>query len=460
MRLKGLGPVLAGEKCGFNAGFRHVYKVLRGQFPLTAQFLRAFMNILFIHQNFPGQFKNLAPALAAKGHRCVALTKRVKESKTWRGVRLLPYAIKRKQGQGVHPWLQDLEAKVIRGEACMRAARQLKDKGFTPDVIVAHPGWGEAMFLRDVWPNARIGLFYELFYGLDAGDVGFDPEFVKATAEDDAMRLRLKNLNNELHYPLGDMGLSPTHYQAQTFPQKYQDRISVIHDGIDTEQAAPNPDAVLSVKGRQFSRADEVVTFVNRNLEPYRGYHIFMRALPQILRDRPNAQILMVGGDKQSYGPAPAQGGSWKQIFIDEVRGQISDEDWARVHFIGQIPYDQFLSLLQIARVHVYLTYPFVLSWSLLEAMSSGAPIVASRTKPVEEVITHNETGRLVDFFDPKALANEVSALLEDEAAQAKLGAAARALVKERYDLKTVCLPAQIEWVERLFAMEAGGVDQ
>lgn len=414
------------------------------------------MNILFIHQNFPGQFKNLAPALAAQGHRCVALTLRVKKPQVWQGVQMLPYGIKRAQGKGMHPWLQDLDTKVIRGEACLSAARQLKAQGFAPDVIVAHPGWGEAMFLRDVWPEARIGLYYELFYRADAGDVGFDPEFPKGAQDDEPMRLRLKNLNNELHFPIGDMGLSPTRYQAQSFPQKYQDRISVIHDGIDTDQAVPKADAVLPVGDRVFSREDEIVTFVNRNLEPYRGYHIFMRALPQILAARPNAQILLVGGDKQSYGPAPQAGGRWKQIFIDEVRGQISDADWARVHFLGKLPYDQFLSLLQIARVHVYLTYPFVLSWSLLEAMSIGAPIVASRTEPVQEVITHSDTGRLVDFFDVDGLATEVADLLADDAAQAQLGANARAFVQKHYDLKRVCLPAQLDWIARLAKEKPG----
>lgn len=416
------------------------------------------MNILFIHQNFPGQYKNLAPALAAQGHKCVALTLRVKEPTNWRGVRVLPYAIKRDQ-QSAHPWLRDLDTKVIRAEACMMAARDLKDRGFTPDVIVAHPGWGEAMFLRDVWPDARIGLYYELFYEEQAGDVGFDPEFPKSGGENDAMRLRLKNLNNALHFPLGDMGLSPTQYQASTFPQKYQDRISVIHDGIDTTQAAPNPKAALKVGDQTLTRDDEVITFVNRNLEPYRGYHIFMRALPRLLKERPNARVLIVGGDGQSYGPAPTNGKTWKQTYIDEVRGQISTPNWNRVHFLGKIPYDQFMSLLQISRAHVYLTYPFVLSWSLLEAMSCGASIIASNTAPVREVITHNQTGRLVDFFDKDALVDQINDVLNDADARYSMGQTARDLIKSDYDLKTVCLPKQLDWVQRLYEAKAGGTE-
>lgn len=418
------------------------------------------MNILFIHQNFPGQFKNLAPALAQQGHRCVALTLRVKEPTQWQGVQILPYAIKRKQGGGTHPWLMDLDTKVIRAEACMLAAQKLKESGFTPDVIVAHPGWGESMFLRDVWPDARIGLYYELFYQPGAGDIGFDPEFPNPAGPHDPLRLRLKNLNNALHYPLGDMGISPTHYQAGTYPKKYQDRISVIHDGIDTQQAAPNPDARFDVSDDLIlTPQDEVVTFVNRNLEPYRGYHVFMRALPKLLRARPNAHVVIVGGDGHSYGSAAPKGQTWKQIFINEVRGQISDPEWQRVHFVGKLPYDRFLSTLQVSSVHTYLTYPFVLSWSLLETMSIGAAIVASDTAPVREVIKHDRTGRLVNFFDGDALVSEVCDLLEDSEARARLGAAARKLIMSEYDLRSICLPRQLGWIERLSKVKPGGTE-
>ncbi|SHH44110.1 glycosyltransferase family 4 protein [Cognatishimia maritima] len=418
------------------------------------------MNILFIHQNFPGQFKHLAPALVAQGHQCVALTLRVQEPTQWQGVQVLPYKIQRKQGGGMHPWLQDLDTKVIRAESCMLAALDLKKRGFMPDVIVAHPGWGEAMFLRDVWPDARIGLYYELYYQAEAGDIGFDPEFPNPAGPFDPLRLRLKNLNNALHYPLGDLGISPTRYQASTFPQKYQDRIEVIHDGINTKQAAPSAAASLKVSDTlTLTRADEVVSFVNRNLEPYRGYHVFMRALPQLLKQRPNAQVVIVGGDGHSYGAAAPKGTTWKQIFIDEVRPQISDADWARVHFVGKLPYNEFLSLLQLTRVHIYLTYPFVLSWSLLETMSTGAAIVASDTAPVREVIAHDQTGRLVDFFDQEALVSEVCTLLEDETLRDRLGAAARALINADYDLATVCLPRQLEWIAQLAKKKPGGTE-
>ncbi|MBO9472862.1 glycosyltransferase family 4 protein [Shimia sp. R10_1] len=416
------------------------------------------MKILFIHQNFPGQFKHLAPELAARGHDVRCITLRVNEEGGWKGVKLYPYKIGRKPAQGLHPWLVDFETKVLRAEACFAAARRLRDQeGYTPDVIVAHPGWGEPMFLRDLWPTARIGLYSELYYALSETDTDFDPEFPKANMETDSIRLRLKNLNNMMHRQAVDLCISPTRYQASTFPPEYQDIISVIHDGIDTDVVRPNPEAQLSLPdGSVLTCEDEVITFVNRNLEPYRGYHVFMRALPELLKRRPNAQVLIVGGDSVSYGSAAPKGQTWKQIFIDEVRGQIPTPNWERVHFLGKVPYDQFLAMLQLSRAHVYLTYPFVLSWSLLEAMAIGAPIVASDTSPVAEVIKHGETGRLFSFFEGAQMVEEICTVLEDPDLRASMAAASRAFAVKHYDLQTRCLPQQLAWIDQLYEMQPG----
>lgn len=409
------------------------------------------MRILIIHQNFPGQYKHLAPALVEQGHQVFSLTPKVEKVTNWKGVTLLPYKIKRSSSKDVHPWLSDLETKVIRAEACYRQALALKEKGLEPDVILAHHGWGEPMFLKDVWPNAKLGLYCELYH-LDEGEtVNFDPEFTTKDLRGNALRLRLRNLNNALHFDIGDAGISPTIFQADTFPQPFRDKISVIHDGIDTDLVKPNADAVLKVSDTQtLTRDDEVITFINRNLEPYRGYHVFMRALPKLLKTRPNAQVVMLGGDEVSYGSRPPAGTTWKQKYIDEVRDQIPDEDWARVHFLGRVPYDVFLSMMQVSRLHIYLTYPFVLSWSLLEAMSAEAAILASNTAPVLEAIRDDETGWLTDFFDGDALVEKANALLEDGATRARLGKAAREFVLETYDLKSECLPKQLEWVNAL----------
>lgn len=408
------------------------------------------MKILFIHQNFPGQFKFLAPALVAQGHRVTAMTMQKIEAGVWQGVTLAPYATRRGTTPNVHPWISDFETKTIRGEACFRAALSLKAQGFNPDVIVAHPGWGESLFLKDVWPQARLGVYCEFFYRPQGADVGFDPEFSPRDAGD-ICRLRLKNINNLIHFEIAAAGLSPTRWQASTFPQPFRDRITVAHDGIDTEAVAPNPQVSLTLNNQLIlTRADEIVTFVNRNLEPYRGYHRFMRALPEILQRRPLAQVMIVGGDDVSYGARPGAGQTWKSLFADEVRPQIAAADWARVHFLGNLSYQLFVSLLQISTVHVYLTYPFVLSWSLLEAMSAGCAIVASDTQPLHEAIAHRETGLLVDFFDVSGLANAVCTLLDDPAECVRLGTNARAFARIHYDLKTACLPKQLEWVAQL----------
>ncbi len=413
------------------------------------------MNILFIHQNFPGQFKFLAPALVQQGQNVQAMTMQklatdASGSVTAQGVTVIPYEPSMGSTANIHPWVVDFESKIIRAEGCFRAALKLKAQGFTPDVIVAHPGWGESLFLKEVWPDAKLGIYCEFFYHPQGADVDFDAEFL-GSDEGDVCKLRLKNLNNLLHFDVADAGISPTHWQASTFPEPFRSRIAVVHDGIDTHVVAPNRKASLTLNSNiVLTPQDEVITFVNRNLEPYRGYHIFMRALPEILKHRPRAKVLIVGGDEVSYGAQPPKGATWKNIFASEARPQISDADWSRVHFLGTIPYNQFITMLQLSTLHVYLTYPFVLSWSLLEAMSVGCAIVASDTQPLHEAIQHDQTGRLVNFFDVSKLTNEVCALLDDPKSRARLGKNAREFAQANYDLKTVCLPRQLQWVQGL----------
>jgi len=416
------------------------------------------MNILFIHQHFPGQFKFLAPALAKLGHRVVAMTMQKVEVNIWEGVELIYYTATKNSTPAIHPWIRDFETKIIRSEACFRASLDLKAKGFTPDIIVAHHGWGESLFLKEVWPQAKIGIYCEFFYHPHGADVNFDPEF-PSLDPGDSCRIQLKNLNNLLHFEVADAAISPTHWQASTFPETFRNHISVIHDGIDTNVVSPNPLASLILKTAngedlKLTRQEEVITFVNRNLEPYRGYHTFMRALPELLRVRPKARVLIVGGDDVSYGFRPDEkkygATKWKDIFINEVRTQISDQDWQRVHFLGHVPYQYFIPLLQLSTVHVYLTYPFVLSWSLLEAMSAGCAIVASDTQPLKEAIENNQTGLLFNFFEPAELAAAVVKLLENPSERERLGANARKFAQSNYDLHKVCLPKQIEWVSSL----------
>jgi glycosyltransferase involved in cell wall biosynthesis len=404
------------------------------------------MKILLVHQNFPGQFLRLTPVLLADpGNEVVAFTMNNFESADSR-LKLIRYQGRQGTTRGVHPWVSDIETKAIRGEAAFRAALYLKATGFEPDLIFAHPGWGESLFLKDVWPASKLLIYCEFYYSDSGSDVGFDPEF-PATDPGDVCRLRMKNVNNLLHFETADAGVSPTHWQRSTFPEPFRSKIKVVHDGIDTALAKPNPDVWLQLGNIKLTRKDEIITFVNRNLEPYRGYHTFMRALPEIMARRPNARVVIVGADGVSYGAAAPDGKKWKDIFLNEVKDKL---DMSRVHFVGYIDYKHFIPLLQLSTVHVYLTYPFVLSWSLLEAMSCGCAIVASDTAPLREAIVDDHTGLLTDFFDAKQLSNQVVRLLENPDLRDRLGKAARAFAVENYDLKTVCLPKMLSYIKTL----------
>lgn len=403
------------------------------------------MRILFIHQNFPGQFKHLAPALARRGHMVRALAMRADTGLP--GVEHIVYTPARAPSRNVHPWLLDTEVKFARAQAVMDACLAMQAQGYRPDVVIAHPGWGESLFVKAVWPGVRLGLYGEMYYRAEGADMDFDPEF-SAPGVQDVCRIQGKNINNLMHAELADGWLSPTRWQADTFPPRIRAQMTVAHEGIDTVRLAPNPNAFVTLNGqRRLSVGDEVVTFVNRNLEPYRGYHSFMRALPVLQQLRPHARVVIVGADGVSYGSAAPRGATWKQVFLNEVRDRV---DMGRVHFVGTLPYKDFVSLLQVSMVHVYLTYPFVVSWSLLEAMSLGCAVVASDVAPVREFIAHDVNGRLTSFFDAQALAEAVAALLESPPDRARLGAAARASVQNGYDLWQHGLPAQIQWAEAL----------
>lgn len=422
------------------------------------------LKVLFVHQNFPGQFKHLAPALVNLG--CDVLAMPLRQTSgvpagIWNGVKIIPYDISRSSTPNIHPWAIDFESKIIRAEGLFNAALNLKNKqNYQPDIIISHYGWGESLLLKQVWSNAKLGVYCEFFYDADGPENNFDAEFSNPqnlSIEQERCRLYFKNLHSFLTFQNNnaDLGICPTFWQRSTFPQEYQQKISVIHDGIDTNFLRPNPNIKIKLsENLTLQKSDEIITFVNRNLEPYRGYHIFMRCLPELLKRRPNAHILIVGGDKVSYGAAPSPEkygkNSWKNIFINEVRPQISDQNWQRVHFLGNVPYQNFIGILQISSVHIYLTYPFVLSWSLLEAMSCGAAIVTSDTEPLREVIKDNETGKMVNFFDKTTLINTICHLLDNPQERQRLGENARQFAINNYDLQSVCLPKQIQWVKTL----------
>lgn len=404
------------------------------------------MRIIFIHQNFPAQFRHLAPALVALGHQVVALAAN-RPGEEIRGIRVIGYG--ERVAAHAHSLAgkpaDDWQAKVIRGQAAADAMQALRDEGFVPDVVFAHPGWGESLFVRGVFPGTRFLVYAEYFYGATGGDVGFDPEFAANTPED-RQRVILKNTHLLHALSACDAALSPTGFQRLQHPDWAQEKIRVIHDGIDTERFKPDATAWVQLKsaGLTLHHGGELITFVARQLEPYRGFHVFMRALPLLQKLRPNARVIMVGGNGVSYGRAAPAGESWRSVLMREVGSRL---DMSRVHLVGKVPHGVLTRLLQVSAVHVYLTYPFVLSWSLLEAMSIGCLIVASDTAPVREVIKDGETGLLTDFFDSERLARRIAFALENRAELAHLRKAARASIQGRYDLRSICLPRQIDFV-------------
>ena len=345
--------------------------------------------------------------------------------------------------QATHHYVRDFEGAVRRGQDVVRAAIQIREKGFVPDVVVAHPGWGEALFLRDVFPNARHICQCEYYYAGVGGDVGFDPDFPSTV--DDQLRVRIKNATQLVSMVAMDQGVAPTRWQAERYPAEFKAKMHILHEGIDTEIVHPDKTAVFSHHGLLFSASDEVVTYVARNLEPYRGFHVFMRSLPKLQKTRPNLQVLIVGGDEVSYGKRLPQGQTYRAQYCDELKG---DVDWSRVHFVGKLAYLDYLKVLQISSAHVYLTYPFVLSWSLLEAMAAGCAIVASATPPVQEVIEHGRQGVLVDFFDSAAVAAAIGEVLAVRESVASMRQAARDAVVKNYDLKRICLPAMLSFLK------------
>lgn len=402
------------------------------------------MNFLFIHQNFPGQFLHLVRHLASQeNHRVVFITQN--DLNRIENVEMVAYRPYRGSNPQTHRYLHDLEKGVVAGQCVYEIALDLSRRGFCPDIVIGHCGWGETLYLKDVWPTTPVLGYFEFYYRMSGGDVGFDR--TEPLTVDDPPRIRTKNAINHLSFEGVDWGITPTRWQWSLYPSRMQDRISIIHEGVDTDLLKPAPDAWVQLSdGRRLTPQDEVITYVARNLEPYRGFHMFMRALPDILLARPQAQVLIVGGDSVSYGPRLASG-TFREIMMAELGDRL---DLSRVHFLGSLSYAHYLNVLQISSAHIYLTYPFVLSWSFLEAMATGCAIVGSATPPVEEVMTDGDTGLLVDFFDVQGIVDRVIAILAHPDRMQAMRERARRKIIEEYDVIRVTLPRQLELIETM----------
>jgi glycosyltransferase involved in cell wall biosynthesis len=411
------------------------------------------IRVLFIHQNLPGQFRRLMRYLQTRpDFDVVAIGEEtaVRRESAGPKVRTIGYARPDGPGEKTHHYLRHFEGCVRRGQAVARACVALKQDGFVPDVVVCHPGWGEALFVKDVFPQARLVVFCEFWWAASGLDVGFDPEY--PVSFDDRLRIRIKNSVLMQSLLAADDGVAPTAWQRGVHPPELRGKIREVHEGIDTQQLSPDPHARLELPGGAvLTRAQPVLTFVARNLEPYRGFHVFMRSLPRLLAGNPELQVVVIGGDGVSYGRRPPQGhASYREALKAELDGRGEAVDWSRVHFLGKVPYATYRSALQVSSLHVYLTYPFVLSWSMLEAMAVGVPVLGSDTAPVREVIRDGENGYLTPFFDAALLADRALDLIARRAEIAPIGQAGRETVRTRYDFETVGLPVYLDLLKPL----------
>lgn len=398
------------------------------------------LTVLFAHHDFPAQYRGLlGHYLRQPGVRVCAIRDAARADPI-PGVIDAPYHGFGQAPADLNPLARHVEEQIRRGAAAMECAKRLRQGGVVPDLIYAHPGWGEALFLLDVFPDARLICYCEHSYDPRRADAVFDPEY--PVPQYQWPLVRLQNTAGLLALAACTRGVSPTAWQRQGFPPEWQSKIEVIHEGVDTDTVRPDPTARfrLPATGQTLAPGDEVVTYVARDLEPYRGFHIFLRALPELLRRRPNCQVLIIGRDDVSYGLRLPGGQTYRERYATSP-----PVDPKRVHFLGPLPYPDYLNALAVSACHVYLTYPFVLSWSALEAMAAGCLLVGSDTEPVREIVAHGINGLLVDFFDHEALAIQMAEALANRHGLASMRALARETVLTRYDRNRICLPAHLQ---------------
>ncbi len=397
------------------------------------------MRVLFLHSNFPAQYRHVAAALAKDRKNLVVFGTKNRDA-SLPGVHKVLFEPSRAPYPNTHHYVRSLEGAVLHGQAVARLAEQLKAQGFVPDVICGHSGWGPTLFVKDAFPETPLLCYFEWFYHARGTDADFDP--ADPLNLDDVARIRVKNAPILIDLYSCDRGLSPTQWQRSQLPLEFHSKISVLHDGVDTDYFQPNPGAKLVLPQLDLSHVEELVTYVGRGMEPYRGFPQFMEAVAYLQERRPQCHVVLVGSDRVCYGKSLPDGQSYKDWILEKV-----PLDLSRIHFTGPLPYGQYRQVIQASSVHVYLTRPFVLSWSMLEAMSTGCLVLGSDTAPVTEVIQDGNNGLLVDFFSPQQIAERIAEVLDHPSRMAQLRAKARQTILDRFALADL-LPQHLQLIQ------------
>lgn len=400
------------------------------------------MKIVFSHQNFPAQFGHFGSFLARAGWDVTFFTA-AEGAKPPEGAKMVKMGAHREPADSTHRYIRGLEKAVLNAQGFANSAMRVKDKLAAPDVVVAHSGWGSGTFAKAVWPEAKFVSYAEWYYHYPPRDVG--KAEAAQTPEDGRASAMARNLPMILDFDQADRIWCPTGFQAAQFPEIYRDRMTVRHDGVDCETFAPAPAWIKGVP-----EGAELVTYATRGMEPHRGFPEVLRAVAALQSERPNMHVVIAGQDRVAYGEKLPEGESWKARMLAEL-----DLDLDRVHFVGLLPYGKYRELLQASQAHIYLTVPFVLSWSMIEAMAVGCPMVVSDTPPVREALPDDSMAEIVPMGDATAVAAAIARLLDDRDLARAKGAAARARALAAYDRRWIW-PARAQELQDLVTEVAG----
>ena len=403
--------------------------------------------VVFIHQNMPGQFKNICARISQnKNNKIIFITKRKEIQLS--NIEKITYELKRKPRRDAHHYVVNLDEQLLYGQAVAGALISLRERGVRPDLIFAHSGWGEALFVKEIFPDSKLVVFSEFYYRSRDSDVSFLQG--DAISDDDRCRLASRNfhITNSMMY--ADLIVTPTLWQKSVHPRLLWDSIVTHHEGVDCQAIRTDRRSEITLpNGWTIRKGDEVITYVSRNLEPYRGFDVFFEAIKVAHRRSPDRRFVIIGGDGISYGKKPEDGLPWRTHLLHRETSTLEN-----VAFLGRVPYAAFLDLLYIAKAHVYLTVPFVLSWSLLEAMALETCVVASRTHPVQEVVSDRHNG-LLCAYDADSIAETLDhALSLSDDQRRHIGAMARGTVDQNYDFETASMPRLVAEIKARFDID------